>query len=179
MANGVIVPLSYQAKNIDALVYNVINKENDIDNGVLLVKGNLSSDSDKQEVYEVSKPATTSTGLLMAYSPEDNIIEGADGTMYKVGDLNPKNFTNKKGIVFNAIKLQVGDTILASVDCFSTAPTSGSKVATVDTNGKLVAAASSEGTGTKFNIVKESYITIADSFPSQRTKAYVIEVVNN
>lgn len=179
MAKGVIVPLSYQAKNVDALVYNVINKNTDIDNGVCLVKGALSADSDKGEVFEVTLPTTTSTGLLMAYSPEDNIIEGADGEKYKVGDLNPKNFTNKKGIVFNAIKLEVGDKILMSVDCFATAPSSDSKVATVNTEGKLVAAASSESTGTKFNILKESYISIADSFPSQRTKAYVMEVANN
>lgn len=179
MANGVIVPLSYQAKNIDALVYNVISEENDINNGVMLVKGELSEDSDKREVYKVTKPTTSSKGLLMAYSPEDNIIEGADGTMYKVGDLNPKNFTNKRGIVFNAIKLQVGDTFLASVDCFASAPESGHKGATVNTEGKLVSAATATGDGTKFNILKESYISIADGFPSQRTKAYVIEVSEN
>lgn len=179
MAKGVIVPLSYQAKNIDALVYNVINTEKDIDNGMLLVKGALSADSDKGEVFVGEMPTETSTGLLMAYSPEDNIIVGADGTQYKVGDLNPKNFTNVKGVVFNAIKLMAGDKILMSEDCFSTAPVAGSKVATVGIDGKLVAAESTESTGTVLNILKEDYISIADGFPSQRTKAYVMEVANN
>lgn len=178
MAKGVIVPLSYQAKNIDALVYNVI-AEKDIDNGVMLTKGDLSTASDKTEVYEVSTPAANATGLLMAYSPEDNIIEGADGTQYKVGDLNPKNFTNIKGLVFNAIKLMAGDKILASVDCFATAPTADSKVATINTDGKYVAAATTTETGTKLNILRKDYISIADGFPSQRTEAYVLEVAEN
>lgn len=178
MAKGVIVPLSYQAKNIDALVYNVI-AEKDIDNGVMLTRGALSTDADKTEVYKVSVPAADAKGLLMAYSPEDNIITGADGNQYKVGDLNPKNFTNIKGLVFNAVKLMEGDKILASVDCFSTAPTADSKTATIDTDGKYVAATATTATGTMFNILREDYISIADSFPSQRTKAYVLEVAQN
>ena len=65
MAKGVIVPLSYQAKNIDALVYNVI-AEKDIDNGVMLTRGALSTAADKTEVYKVSEPAADAKGLLMA-----------------------------------------------------------------------------------------------------------------
>lgn len=178
MAKSVMFPIKTSAQDVGALIETFVHTA-DIDNGTVFVKGALSTDVDKSEVYTLSLPATGAglANLYMAYTSEDNIITGADGNQFKVGDLNPKNYTNYAGYAFNGFKLTVGDRVKITADGLG--GTKGTNTFVVATNGteKLTWAAAAIS-GVSLKLVKESYFSIPEGgIGSQRTVAYVFEVV--
>ncbi len=175
---AVLQLMAVQAKNIDVLNQSFIHTA-DVDNSNVFVKEDASIAEGEGEVFTVSAPATGSLqGLWMAYSPEDNIVTNELGEQFKIGDLDPRAFTNKKGLVFGGFKPQVGDRIVVSEDGIS--GTADDYVVAVDGAMKLAFAEAASTTALCFKVEKAHYLSIADgSLGSQRTKAYVLECVNN
>lgn len=176
MGNAILQPLSVAAKNIDSYNVNVINTTDDMPNGSIITKGALSTDADKSEVYVATKPtAATVADAYMVWNPEDVIVTANDGTQYKVGDLNPDEYTNVKGIVCNAFKLSIGDKVLISKDGI-TGEENDYVVPTANAY-KLNFAAAKGATGLAFKKLAKKYFSVGKAFGSQRVDAYELEVV--
>ena len=180
MAKSILIPELTAAKNIDTLNRSFI-AEVDLDNGNVFGKGELSTNANESQVYETAQPATGSlSDLWMAYSPEDVILTDELGNQYKVGNLDPRGFTNKAGLVFSGFKPQKGDIITISADGVN---------GTVDSEEYLVASNESylltpNATaidGLSFKIIETTYISVAsaNSIGSQRVTAYKLECVAN
>ena len=89
----------------------IIYEDADLQNGSVFAKG----DEYSEQVYEIAAPAEGNLkGLWMASSPIDTVLTDATGNQYKPGILDPRAFTNPKGLVFSAFKPQVGDIITIS-----------------------------------------------------------------
>jgi hypothetical protein len=110
----------------------------------------------------------------MAYSPEDTITVDAAGNQYKIGQLDPRTFTNVAGLVFSAFKVQVGDKVLISADGIS--GDAADYVVAVNGATKL-AFADAAISGLSFKVVETTYMSIATGNPSQRATAYLLECV--
>jgi len=179
MANSVMFPIKTSAQYDGSKIETFINAGADIDNGTVFVKSTLSTATDESEVYTLTLPATGAglTNLYMAYTSELNMIVGSDGNEYRVGDLNPKNFTNYAGYAFNGFKLTVGDRIKITGDGLGGTKSTNTFVVATNGTGKLTWAAAAVS-GVSLKLVKESYFSIPEGgIGSQRTVAYVFEVV--
>lgn len=175
MGYAILQPLSVAAKNIDSYNINVINKDDDMPNGAIITKGALSTDADKTEVYTAVKPTSaTLANAYMVYNPEDVIVAAADGTQYKVGDLNPNAYTNVKGVVCNAFKLEVGDKILISADGITGTEADYAVAANGAYTLNFASAAGASGLALKK--LAKTYMSVGSKFGSQRIVAYEFEV---
>lgn len=177
MAKSILIPRLVAAKNIDSYNRSFIS-ETDLDNGSVFVKGDLSTDADKTQVYETVQPTTTLTGLYMAFSPEDVVLTDDLGNQFKVGTLDPRAFTNKAGVVFSGFKPSEGDLILISADGIE----GSADDYAVAANGKdKLQFASAAGTGLSYKVVETTYISVASAsnIGSQRVTAYLLECVKN
>ena len=151
----------------------------DVENGQLFAQDVLSTDADKSEVYTVAQPATANlSGLFMAYAPEDLIVVLADGTKYKLDNMNPQNFVNVAGYVFSGFQPAIGDKIKITAEGFTGAIGGNTFAVGADGQDKLVWAGSAGG-GLSFILEATSYISIAKAFGSQRTVAYQLRCVKN
>jgi hypothetical protein len=179
MANQtVLVVLESAAYDVRTNIANFISSA-DVENGQLFSRGALSTDADKSEVYAIGVPATaTLSGLFMAFAPEDLIVTLADGTQYKLDNLNPQNFTNIAGKVFSGFRPTLGDKILITAEGFTGAK-GGSDVYGVATDGQSkMVWGTSVGNGVTFVLEKTSYISIAKgAIGSQRVVAYQMRCV--
>lgn len=178
MAKSILIPTLTAAKNIDTLNRSFVASV-DLDNGNVFGKGNLSTSADKSQVYGVTKPATGSlSGLWMAFSAEDNVVTDGLGNQYKVGNLDPRAFTNASGLVFSGFKPQAGDLILISADGIT--GTADDYAVAANDSYKL-AFASAAGAGLTFKVVETTYISVAsaNNIGSQRVTAYLLECVQN
>ena len=180
MAKSILIPSLVAAKNIDALNRSFVS-EADLDNGNVFVKGELSTNAGESQVYQTVTPTTGSlAGLWMAYSPEDVVLTDELGNQFKIGNLDPRAFTNKAGTVFSGFKPQVGDLILISADGITGEVSSNEYVVATNSSSKLAFnAAAIEGLS--FKIVETTYITVAsaNNIGSQRVVAYLLECVAN
>lgn len=180
MAKSILVPTLTAAKNIDALNRSFV-AEADLDNGNVFVKGDLSTEAGESQVYEATTPATGSlSGLWMAYSPEDVVLTDALGNQFKVGNLDPRAFTNTAGTVFSGFKPQVGDLITISADGIEGAVSSNEYLVAADGQSKLKPNAAAID-GLSFKIIETTYISVAsaNAIGSQRVVAYLAECVAN
>ena len=178
MANSVMFPIKTSAQYDGSKIETFIHTAN-IDNGTVFVKGALSTDASESEVYTLSLPATGAglTNLYMAYTSPLNMVIGADGNEYRMGDKNPKNFSNYAGYVFNGFKLTVGDKIKITADGLAGTKSTNAYVVAANGTGKLTWAAEAVS-GVSLKFVKDSYFSIPEGgIGSQRTPAYVFEVV--
>jgi len=178
MAKSVMFPIKTSAQDVGAF-NETFTHTADIDNGTVFVKGALSTVADESEVYTISLPAAVAglTNLYMAYTSPLNMVIGADGNEYRMGDLNPKNFTNYAGYAFNGFKLTLGDRIKITADGLGGTKGSNTFVVATASTGKLTWAAAAVS-GVSLKLVKESYFSIPEGgIGSQRTVAYVFEVV--
>lgn len=178
MAKSILIPSLTAAKNIDALNRSFVS-ETDLDNGNVFIKGELSTNNGESQVYTATTPATDSlNGLYMAYSPEDVVVVDGLGNQYKIGNLDPRAFTNVAGVVFSGFKPQEGDLVLISADGI----TGTAKDFAVAVNGSnKLTFAEAAGTGLSFKVVETTYITVAsaNNIGSQRVTAYLLECVAN
>lgn len=175
---AVMHPLSISAMYDDSKVKTFIHTS-DVENGFVFQKGDLSTDADKSEVYAVTAPAASAglKNLYMAFTAEDVILTAPDGNQYKTGDLNPANFTNNKGRVFNGFRISVGDKIKVSAEALGgTQSTNGFVVATASTMQLTWAAAAVAGVS--FKLERKSYFSIpTGAIGSQRVDAFILECV--
>jgi len=178
MAKSVMFPIKTSAQFDGSKIETFIHTA-DIDNGTVFVKGDLSTEADESEVYTVSLPATGTglTNLYMAYTSPLNMVIGADGNEYRMGDKNPKNFTNYKGYAFNGFKLTPGDRIKITGDGLGGTQSTNTFVVATNATGKLTWAAAAVS-GVSLKLVKNSYFSIPEGgIGSQRTPAFVFEVI--
>ena len=177
MAKTVLVPTDIVAKNIDAYNRTVIN-DADIDNGAVFQMGALSTDADKKEVFEIATPETGAglKNLWMAYSPE--VVLTVSGDFQAKGiDADPRNFTNVKGIPFDAYKIQVGDLVTMTAEGFS-APYNHEAYAVAQNGSNKLAFAGAAIEGVTYKVLGETQIVIASgNVGSNAVKAYLLECV--
>lgn len=116
MANGVLVESMIQASNIDAL-NRFAKAEIDVAGGGLVA---LAYNTDTgNDVWAATAPATGALeDLWMAYNPEVKYVE-INGKKYAGLSLSvdPRDYTNIAGDVFDVFKPMIGDEILITKDC--------------------------------------------------------------
>ena len=169
MAKGIVIPLSVQAKNIDALNVSFVSTDN-IDNGSIFTRGEINSDG----LYETVKPATANLTkqTFMACTPERIITKLADGTECVDLTMNPQAFENVAGHPIDGIALQIGDKVRLSADAIGGTKGSNKFITATNANYKLNWAAEA-GTGLTLELVADSYISIGTgNIGSQRVVAY-------
>lgn len=175
MAKSILIPTLVAAKNIDTLNRSFI-ADGDIDNGNVFVKGALSTNEGESQVYKAEKP-NSELGLWMAFTAEDVVLTDELGNQFKVGNLDPRAFTNRANTVFSGFKPQVGDLVLISADGIS--GTANTYV--VADAGFQLKFDTAQGNGLAFKVVETSYISVAsaNNIGSQRVTAYLLECVAN
>ena len=180
MAKSILVPTLTAAKNVDIYNRSFVSTV-DLDNGNVFSKGELSTDASESQVYQTVTPATGSlSGLWMAFTAEDVVLTDELGNQFKVGNLDPRAFTNTAGTVFSGFKPQVGDLIVLSADGINGTIDDETYVVAANGSSKL-APASAAISGLSFKIVETTYISVAsaNAIGSQRVPAYLLECVAN
>lgn len=174
MAKGIIIPLSVQAKNIDALNVSFVSTDN-IENGSVFTRGEINSDG----LYKTVKPATANLTkqTFMACSPERVVTKLDDGTEFVDLTLNPQAFENVAGHPIDGIALQVGDKVRLSADAIGGTKGSNKFITATNADYKLNWAAEA-GTGLTLELDKEFYISLGTgNIGSQRVIAYDFIVI--
>ena len=180
MANHAILEkLQVAARNIDSYNRTFVNGEStqvDMDNGYIFYAGDVVTGDN--QLYKTAKPATALlTGKAwMAASPIRVLTDAGDGNYIEGLTKNPKAFTNVAGQTVDAFMPQIGDKIKLTAEGLAGDKSTNLYITATDGAYKLTWAGSA-GAGLTFKLVETSYISIADSFPSQRTTAYVFECV--
>ena len=121
----------------------------DLDNGQFVTRGALGLKTNGGYEFTCALPTANATDLWLVEKP----AVGATIEQQEMSD--PRYFYNPKGSTFSIKGLTAGRTFIeVPASAFATAPTDGtSKCATVNTNGRLVAATDApSGAGTYFSI---------------------------
>ena len=131
----------------------------DLDNGQFVVRGALGLKTDGGYEFACALPGANATDLWLVEKP-------AVGTTVEQQEMSdPRYFYNPKGSAFSIKGLTAGRTFLevpASAFAASKDPktVAGATVASVGTDGRLVAAASAPASGTYFTIEAERTVDI-------------------
>lgn len=144
----------------------------DLDNGQFVTRGDLGLKTDGGYEFTCALPGANATDLWLVEKP----AVGATVEQQEMSD--PRYFYNPKGTAFSIKGLTAGRTFLeVPASAFTTAPTDGtSKFATVDTNGRLVAAANApSGNGTYFSIEATHSVEIGN----ESVKTWILKCVRN
>lgn len=187
MANCVLVPSKITAMDVDAYNEKGVYTTADVNNGAPLTIGVTSTTDGQGEVFTVTPVASdTATGVWLAYSPE--VVTTASGTLnFKGIDVDPRDFTNIKGVPFDMFKPNAGvDMIQVTEDFFATSksPTTvtGATVVELNASGAFEAKTTSTSgyTGIGFKIVKSAPITIASgALGGEQVNAWVLMCTQN
>ena len=149
-----------------------ICKDNDLDNGQFVTRGALGLTTNGGYEFACALPVANATDLWLVEKP----AVGATIEQQEMSD--PRYFYNPKGTAFSIKGLTAGRTFLeVPASAFTTAPTDGtSKFATVDTNGRLVAATTApSGNGTYFSIEATHSVEIGN----ESVKTWILKCVRN
>lgn len=144
----------------------------DLDNGQFVTRGALGLTTDGGYEFACTLPLANATDLWLVEKP----AVGATVEQQEMSD--PRYFYNPKGTAFSIKGLTAGRTFLeVPASAFSTVPTDGtSKFATVDTNGRLVAATTApSGNGTYFSIEAIHSVEIGN----ESVKTWILKCVRN
>lgn len=144
----------------------------DLDNGQFVTRGALGLTTNGGYEFACALPSANATDLWLVEKP----AVGATVEQQEMSD--PRYFYNPKGTAFSIKGLTAGRTFLeVPASAFSTVPTDGtSKFATVDTNGRLVAATSApSGAGTYFSIEATHSVEIGN----ESVKTWILKCVRN
>lgn len=173
----ILMPTLTAARHIDTLNASFVHTA-DLENGSVFQKGSISDVAGESQVYDVAVPATGAglKHLWMAFSPEDIITVDGAGNEYKLGQRDPRAFTNVAGLVFSAFKPQVGDKIKISAAGISGVKGTNNYVVAANGATKLAFSASIIS-GLTFRIIETTYFSIPSGTPSQRETAYLLECV--
>lgn len=174
--HGYVNTMRICATNVDAYNCDGIYAGADVDNGVLVTldKMNLDSNSNVNGFeYTVALGAEASTGVWLVATPEVGY------TVEQQVLADPRYFTNAAGRPMSLRYLVPGiDVIEVTKECFSntTLPDgTTNKFVKIDTNGKMVAAASAPGSGAYFTF--EGFGMI--SFGQNNEKTAILRVARN
>lgn len=144
----------------------------DLDNGQFVTRGALGLKTDGGYEFTCALPSANATDLWLVEKP----AVGSTVEQQEMSD--PRYFYNPKGSSFSIKGLTAGRTFLeVPASAFSTVPTDGtSKFATVDTNGRLVAATTApSGAGTYFSIEATHSVEIGN----ESVKTWILKCVRN
>ena len=144
----------------------------DLDNGQFVTRGALGLKTDGGYEFACALPGANATDLWLVEKP------AVGSTIEQQEMSDPRYFYNPKGSAFSIKGLTAGRTFIeAPASAFSTVPTDGtSKFATVDTNGRLVAATSApSGAGTYFSIEATHSVEIGN----ESVKTWILKCVRN
>ena len=144
----------------------------DLDNGQFVTRGALGLKTNGGYEFACTLPLANATDLWLVEKP------AVGSTIEQQEMSDPRYFYNPKGSAFSIKGLTAGRTFLeVPASAFSTVPTDGtSKFATVDTNGRLVAAANApSGNGTYFSIEAIHSVEIGN----ESVKTWILKCVRN
>ena len=185
MANGVVIKNRVAAMNVDSYNRSAVTGSGvdiQINNGYIFRLDAQSGSSGYEEVWAVEKcnaNASTLNNMWMAYSPEI-VITTSGNSQYKGIDVDPRNFTNIGGKVFDAFKLQAGDVITMTAADISGSPSTGDYVNSTSGSYTFTWAASATADSLAMRLLKETYISIGSgAIDTQRVLAYKFAVVAN
>lgn len=131
----------------------------DLDNGQFVTRGALGLKTDGGYEFACALPTANATDLWLVEKPAvGNTIEQQEMS-------DPRYFYNPKGSAFSIKGLTAGRTFLevpasAFADSKDPKTVASATVASVDTDGRLVAAASAPASGTYFTIEAEHTVDI-------------------
>lgn len=143
----------------------------DLDNGQFVTRGALGLTANGGYEFTCTLPAENATDLWLVEKP-------AVGTTIEMQEMSdPRYFYNPKGSTFSIKGMTANRSFIeVPVSAFATAPTDGtSKFASVDTNGRLVAAAVAPAAGTYFSIEATHTVDIG----YEAVKTYILKCVRN
>lgn len=144
----------------------------DLDNGQFVTRGALGLTTDGGYEFACTLPLANATDLWLVEKP------AVGATVEQQAMSDPRYFYNPKGSAFSIKGLTAGRTFIeVPASAFSTVPTDGtSKFATVDTNGRLVAATNApSGNGTYFSIEAIHSVEIGN----ESVKTWILKCVRN
>lgn len=144
----------------------------DLDNGQFVTRGALGLKTDGGYEFACTLPLANATDLWLVEKP------AVGATVEQQAMSDPRYFYNPKGSAFSIKGLTAGRTFIeVPASAFSTVPTDGtSKFATVDTNGRLVAATTApSGAGTYFSIEATHSVEIGN----ESVKTWILKCVRN
>lgn len=143
----------------------------DLDNGQFVTRGALGLTANGGYEFACTLPAENVTDLWLVEKP-------AVGTTIEMQEMSdPRYFYNPKGSTFSIKGMTANRSFIeVPVSAFATAPTDGtSKFASVNTNGRLVAATEAPATGTYFSIEATHTVDIG----YEAVKTYILKCVRN
>lgn len=143
----------------------------DLDNGQFVTRGALGLTANGGYEFTCALPTANATDLWLVEKP-------AVGTTIEMQEMSdPRYFYNPKGSTFSIKGMTANRSFIeVPVSAFTTAPTDGtSKFASVDTNGRLVAANSAPANGTYFSIEATHTVDIG----YEAVKTYILKCVRN
>ena len=143
----------------------------DLDNGQFVTRGALGLTANGGYEFTCTLPAENATDLWLVEKP-------AVGTTIEMQEMSdPRYFYNPKGSTFSIKGMTANRSFIeVPVSAFATAPTDGtSKFASVNTNGRLVAATEAPAAGTCFSIEATHTVDIG----YEAVKTYILKCVRN
>lgn len=143
----------------------------DLDNGQFVTRGALGLTANGGYEFTCTLPKANATDLWLVEKP-------AVGTTIEMQEMSdPRYFYNPKGSTFSIKGMTANRSFIeVPVSAFTTAPTDDtSKFASVDTNGRLVAAAVAPDAGTYFSIEATHTVDIG----YETVKTYILKCVRN
>ena len=134
MANthGVFIGTHCAFWDVDSKNLVGINTTTDFDNGNFVALGDIVNTNGVVDVYVFNVTAGSTGDYVIGTPPV-----GYDFEMQLYDD--PRYFYNKAGLPMSVKRLDIGDCIEVSNECFSTAPTLGTSTYASVSSGKLVA----------------------------------------
>lgn len=143
----------------------------DLDNGQFVTRGALGLTANGGYEFTCTLPAENAIDLWLVEKP-------AVGTTIEMQEMSdPRYFYNPKGSTFSIKGMTANRSFIeVPVSAFATAPTDGtSKFASVNTNGRLVAATEAPAAGTYFSIEATHAVDIG----YEAVKTYILKCVRN
>ena len=143
----------------------------DLDNGQFVTRGALGLTANGGYEFTCTLPEANATDLWLVEKP-------AVGTTIEMQEMSdPRYFYNPKDSTFSIKGMTANRSFIeVPASAFATAPTDGtSKFASVDTNGRLVAAAVAPAAGTYFSIEATHTVDIG----YEAVKTYILKCVRN
>ena len=143
----------------------------DLDNGQFVTRGALGLTANGGYEFTCALPTANATDLWLVEKP-------AVGTTIEMQEMSdPRYFYNPAGSTFSIKGMTANRSFIeVPVSAFTTAPTDGtSKFASVDTNGRLVAATNAPTSGTYFSIEATHTVDIG----YEAIKTYILKCVRN
>lgn len=143
----------------------------DLDNGQFVTRDALGLKTDGGYEFACALPEANATDLWLVEKP-------AVGTTIEMQEMSdPRYFYNPKGSTFSIKGMTANRSFIeVPVSAFTTAPTNDTyKFASVDTNGRLVAATEAPATGTYFSIEATHTVDIG----YEAVKTYILKCVRN